>query len=94
MQPQSSVATEPLAKRPVRWLELLFVIVAETLFFQVVPDAWPRFKYGVEVIFGPIADFLWAIVDIRQWSLMGTAIRLTVILLFLAGLKAWKDRKI
>jgi len=89
-----SATSAKAENRPTRWLEWMLVIVAEVLFFQVIPDAWPRLKTGVDSIFAPASSFLWELVDVRQWSPMGTAIRLTVILLFLVGLKAWKDRKI
>jgi hypothetical protein len=94
MGPQPAAPTNAVAKRPVRWLELLLVIVAEMLFFQLVPDAWPRLKHGIEAVVEPVAGFLGAIVDVRQWTVTGTAIRLVIVLLFLVGLKAWKDRAI
>lgn len=84
-----------MAKRRFPWLEWLLVVAGQAFYFQAFPDAWPRLGSAFVAClrpFVPVVHFLWAMVDVRQWSLIGAAIRLAVILVFLVGLKAWKDR--
>ncbi len=94
---EASIAAtrKSIANRRFPWLEWLLVVAGQAFYFQAFPDAWPRLGSAFVAwlrLLAPVVHFLWAIVDVRQWSLMGTAVRLAVILVFLVGLKAWKDQ--
>ena len=70
------------------WLEWTLLLAGQALFFQVIPGAWRRVVDSA----GWTLHSVWMIVDVRNWTVWGYVIGLSVVLVALVAVKVWKDR--
>ncbi len=89
METPIAATSENVAKRRFLRIEWLLLLAGQCLFFQAFPVAWTRLLDLIQCV----SVAIWSVLDVRNWNIVGDIAGLTVVLVVLVALKAWKDRR-